>query len=112
MDKQNFVVGQVVLAQLGNPTDVNFRGVKECRITAVRTVEVDEKTGWHLYLIEPTDGEAVLCCSTDVSGRQDEVGVDSAVSLYSTDGRTYGPGSTGEKFGFNSKEAAMRSLGY
>lgn len=111
MKEQNFVVGQVVLAQLGNPTDTNYRGIKECRIVSTRDVKVGD-TGWKLYLIEPTDGEKLISCSVDVTNRQEEAGVDLSVSLYSTDGRTYGPGSTGEKFGFHTKEDAMRSLGY
>ena len=40
MDKQNFVVGQVILVQLGNPTDVNYHGVKECCVIKTRDVRV------------------------------------------------------------------------
>ncbi len=97
-----FTVGQITTAQLGNPRELGYRPHCKVEVLAVK----EAFSGFYLYLIKPVGVDGFIASATETIS-EDVLG-----ELYATDGRSFGAGSSGEKFGFITEEQARRSLDF
>jgi len=97
-----FTIGQVTTAQLGNPRERGYRPNCQVEVLAMK----ETFPGLFLYLIKPVGVEGFLASATET------ISEDILGELYATDGRSFGAGSSGEKFGFVTEDQARRSLGF
>lgn len=98
----SFNIGSIVAAQIGNPGESNYKPNCQVEILAVK----GDSLGKPLYLVCPVDSTDFLAVASET--QDPEI----AGSLYSTNARVYGAGTSGEKFGFLTAAQAMKSLGF
>jgi len=102
----SFQVGNVVRAQLGNEGERHYRSDCDVEVLAIRANAI----GYPIYLVKPIGESNFIAVAMDMCGSpiEDEI----KGRLYSTDGRIFGKGTDGERFGFLTEDQARKSLGF
>lgn len=101
-----FQVGQVVSCQFGNPRERGYR--PNCQATIIATRE--SFPGFNIFLVKKVGQEGFIGAAVATSEELAADGVQG--ELYCTDGRSFGPGTAGERFGFLTEADARTSLGF
>lgn len=101
-----FQINNTVTCQFGNPGERGYRPNQQAVIIAAR----ESFPGFNIFLVKQVGREDFLGAAVVTSEELAADGVQG--QLYCTDGRSFGPGTAGERFGFLTEADARRSLGF